>query len=108
MRPWLHNDYPASLTHMNDFFISYNKADKAMAIAIRAWLEEAGYSTISQAADFHAGSNFVIEMDKAIKDSRKTLALLSADYLDAPFPQSEWAAAFAKDPTGEDRTLIAS
>jgi len=89
-----------------DFFISYNKADVHWAAGIGDWLDQAGYSTILQAQDFVAGSNFVSEMHKAVQQGKRTLAVLSPDYLGARFPEAEWTAAFAKDPTGENRTLI--
>jgi tetratricopeptide (TPR) repeat protein len=88
------------------FFISYNKADRAWAEWIAWVLEEAGYSTVIQAWDFGPGSNFVLEMDKAEKEAERTMALPSPDYLASVFTQSEWAAAFAKDPTGEKRTVV--
>lgn len=91
---------------MRDYFISYNRADRAIAIAIRAWIEDRGHTVVMQAGDFGAGSNFVLEMDSALKAAKRTIAVLSPDYLTAPFPQSEWAAAFAKDPVGEQRSLI--
>src|ERR1022692_1848443 len=34
------------------------------------------------------------------------IAVLSPDYLAAAFTQPEWASAFAKDPTGQDRKLV--
>ncbi len=89
-----------------DFFISYNKADRAWAEWIAWHLEEAGYTTVLQARDFRPGSNFVLEMDEAAKRAKRTVAVLSADYLDAVFTQPEWAAALAQDPTGEKRTLM--
>jgi len=89
-----------------DFFISYNKADVHWAMGIGDWLDQSGFSTILQAQDFVAGSNFVSEMHKAVQQGKRTLAVLSPDYLGAKFPEAEWAAAFAKDPTGENRTLI--
>lgn len=89
-----------------DFFISYNKADVHWSMGIGDWLDRAGFSTILQAQDFVAGSNFVSEMHKAVQQGKRTLAVLSPDYLGAKFPEAEWAAAFAKDPTGENRTLI--
>jgi len=89
-----------------DFFLSYNKADVHWAMGIGDWLDQAGYSTILQVQNFVAGSNFVSEMHKAVQQGKRTLAVLSPDYLGAKFPEAEWAAAFAKDPTGENRTLI--
>ncbi len=89
-----------------DFFISYNRADQGWAEWIAWQLEDAGYTTKIQAWDFRAGGNFVVEMDDAVKTSRRTIAVLSQDYLAAKFTQPEWAAAFARNPTGETRLLV--
>jgi len=89
-----------------DFFISYNSADKSWAEWTAWTLEEAGYSTILQAWDFRPGSNFVLEMHQAATEAERTIAILSPAYLDADYPQPEWAAAFAQDPTGENGTLL--
>ncbi len=91
---------------MQDFFISYNRADKGWAEWIAWQLEDAGYSTLIQAWDFRPGSNFVLEMQKAATDAQRTIAVLSPDYLTSLFAQPEWAAAFAQDPTGAKRTLL--
>ncbi|MEA2045650.1 MAG: FxSxx-COOH system tetratricopeptide repeat protein [Euryarchaeota archaeon] len=91
---------------MKDFFISYNSADKNWAEWIAWQLEETGYTTILQAWDFRPGYNFVLEMDKASKEAKRTIAVLSLDYLNALYTKPEWAAAFAEDPTGEDGTLL--
>jgi hypothetical protein len=91
---------------MKDFFISYNKADRSWAEWIAWTLEEAGYTVVVQAWDFRPGSNFVLEMERATDDAERTIAVLSEDYLNAAFTQSEWAAAFAQDPQGQERSLI--
>lgn len=91
---------------MKDFFISYNSADRFYAAGIRAWLENAGHSVIMQQGDFHAGSNFVLEMDEATKSANRMIAVLSPDYLLSQFAAPEWAAMFAKDPTGKERRLV--
>src|SRR5713101_4089153 len=87
-----------------DFFVSYNRADRAWAEWIAWQLEEAGYTTIVQAWDFRPGSNFVLDMQHAAVEGARTIAVLSPDYLAALFTQPEWAAAFAQDPTGEKGT----
>lgn len=89
-----------------DFFISYNKADRDIAVWIAQQLESAGYSTIIQAEDMPPGSNFVLEMHQAASDAARTIAVLSPDFLQSQFTQPEWAAAFAKDPTSANRTLL--
>ena len=66
---------------MADFFISYNKADKAWAEWIACQLEEAEYTTVLQAWDFTPGNNFVLKMHKAAMEAERTIAALSPDYL---------------------------
>lgn len=95
-----------SVEPQKDFFISYNKADKAWAEWIAWQLEAEGFSVIIQAWDFLPGSNFVLDMHKAAEQARRTIAVLSQDYLDAVYTQPEWAAAFVQDPEGIKGTLI--
>jgi tetratricopeptide (TPR) repeat protein len=87
-------------------FVSYNQADRAWAEWIAWTLEENGYKAVIQAWDIRTGSNFVLEMQKAAAETDKTLLVLSGSYLRSDFTQPEWAAAFARDPTGRDRKLI--
>ncbi len=89
-----------------DFFISYTQTDRGWAEWIAWQLEAANYSTFIEEWDFRAGGNFVVEMDRAAKTTRRTIAVLSPDYLAANFTQAEWAAAFARDPTGAQRVLL--
>lgn len=91
---------------MADFFVSYNKANRDWAVWIAWQLEAAGYETIVQAWDFRPGCNWVLEMQNASVSSDRTIAVLSPDYIGAQFTQPEWAAAFAQDPQGWQRTLI--
>lgn len=91
---------------MKDFFISYNRHDRAIAEWIAWILEESGATVVIQAWDFGAGGNFVLEMQKAAAEAERTIAVLSENALNAGFVQAEWAAAFAQDPTGDARSLI--
>ena len=45
-------------------------------------------------------------MQKAATDTHKTIAVLSDNYLDAEYTHPEWAAAFARDPQGQQQPLI--
>ncbi|HVR97896.1 MAG TPA: TIR domain-containing protein [Thermoanaerobaculia bacterium] len=81
---------------MTDFFISYTQADRAWAEWIAWVLEAEGFKTKIQAWDFGAGSNFIVEMDKASKTAGRTIAVLSPEYLDSHFGQMEWTAALAQ------------
>ena len=92
---------------MKDFFVSFNKNDRAWAGWIAWTLEEAGKSVVYQPWDFLPGNNFVLKMQEAASGTRKTVIVLSDNYLNATFTQPEWAAAFAEDPKGEQRKLVA-
>ena len=87
-----------------DFFISFNKSDRPWATWIAWMLEENGYSVFFQDWDF--GGNFVLEMDRAHTSSRRTIAVLSPDYLRSRFAAAEWAARFAEDADSEHDLLI--
>ena len=91
---------------MKYFFISYTSADKVKAEWIAWVLEEAGYKIFIEAWDFGPGHNFVMAMQKGATKAKRTILVLSPDYLAADFTLPEWAAAFAQDPTGEQRLLI--
>jgi TIR domain/Putative transposase len=101
---------PRTLTMPNEriknFFISYNRADRSWAEWVAWHLEEAGYTTVLQAWDFRPGSNFAVDMQRATSVAERTIAILSPDYLASSFTQPEWAAAFARDPTGENGLLL--
>src|SRR3954451_836735 len=87
-----------------DFFVSFNKADRAWATWIAWTLEDAGYKVLFQDWDFTG--NFVLKMHDAIKRSRRTVVVLSPDYLTALYPAPEWAAAFGRDPTSAHDLLV--
>ena len=89
-----------------DFFISYTQTDRGAAEWIAWQLEAAGYSVVLQAWDFQQGQNFVLAMDRASQEAGRTLVLLSPDFLASRFTAPEWAAAFAKDPTGQRGLLL--
>lgn len=89
-----------------DFLISYVADDLNWAEWIASIVEENGYDVIMQAWDFKAGNNYVIEMHKATKLAKRTIAVLSPNYMKVQFTKPEWAAAFEQDPTGELGKLI--
>ena len=91
---------------MKDFFISYNSADEGWAKWIAGQLEEAKYTTNLQVWDFRPAHNFVLEMDRASRETERTILVLSPDFLRSSFTPSEWAVAFKKDPTGEKGLIV--
>jgi TIR domain len=89
---------------VKDFFISYNKHDLGWAEWIAWTLEENKFSVVIQAWDFVG--NWIMQMDHAMRETERTVAVVSRHYLQAEFTQSEWANAFVKDPTGSKDLLI--
>ena len=89
-----------------DFFVSYTQADRAWAEWIGWQLQQAGYIVTLQAWDFLPGTDWVHEMHTAVQRAEHTLAVLSPAYLESSFGEAEWRAAFAADPSGEDRLDI--
>lgn len=93
---WAGRDQPPQLAGVAaDFFISYVAADRAWAEWIAWQLEEAGYAARVQAWDFLPGSNFVGEMEQALRSAQQTIAILSESYIRSPFAAREWQAALA-------------
>jgi TIR domain len=89
-----------------DFFISYTSADEDWAEWIAWQLESAGYTTLIQAWDFRPGMNFVSEMQKGATECRRTIIVLSPQFINSKFTEAEWTSVFAKDPNGELGLLI--
>ena len=79
-----------------DFFISYNSADRMWAEWIAWHLEEAGYTVEIQTWDSEFGKNFIKWMNEALKNSKRTIAVLSKAYFTGQFSEDEWTAAFRK------------
>ena len=96
----------AKTSEQKDFFISYNRTDKDWAEWLAWQLEGAGYSTIIQSWDFKPGGNFVLDMQKAAVNCKRTLAVLSPNYLSSNFTAPEWAAAFVLDSTSQNQKLL--
>jgi tetratricopeptide (TPR) repeat protein len=89
-----------------DFFISYTGVDVKWARWLAQQLEAAGYTTIYQERDFHAGGNFIVQMHRALQSTRRTIAVLTPEYLRSRFTLPEWAEALRRDPTGEYALLV--
>ena len=78
---------------MAKFFISYTGNDLEWARWIDRVLTGAQHETIVQFADFGIGSNFVVEMDKALRECDKVVLLLSEDSLNSDWVREEWTSA---------------
>jgi hypothetical protein len=89
-----------------DFFISYTAADRAWAEWIAWQLEAGGFTTVLQAWDFRPGTDFVHQMQQAVQQADRTIAVLSPTYFGSQLGEAEWRVAFAKDPSGQHGLLL--
>jgi hypothetical protein len=89
-----------------EFFISYTAADRAWAEWIAWQLEAAGSTTVLQAWDFQPGDDFVHQMQQAVQQADRTIAVVSSAYFGSRFGEAEWRVAFGRDPTGESGVLV--
>jgi hypothetical protein len=89
-----------------DFFVSYTSADRAWGEWIAWQLEAAGFTTLLQAWDFRPGTDFVHQMQQAVQQADRTIAVISRAYFRSRFGEAEWRVAFRRDPTGESGVLV--
>lgn len=94
------------LDRVRDFFVSYTEVNEPWAEWIAAELERAGYTTVVQAWDSRPGGDFVQMMHDGVSGAARTVAVLSPAYFASRFGESEWRAAFVKDPSGEQGVLV--
>lgn len=89
-----------------DVFVSYNKADRGWAEWIAWQLEDHGWRVLIQAWDFVPGGNWANKMQEGVRRAKRTLAVLSPDYLKSVYGTAEWEVAWADDPLGQQRKLL--
>lgn len=89
-----------------DFFVSYAAEDREWAMWIAATLEAAGYSVTLQDWDFRPGADWVHEMNRAVLGARRTIAVLSRNYMKSLHGEAEWRVAYEADPSGELGALV--
>lgn len=78
-----------------DFFISYSGKDKNVVAWINQTLEEAGFTTVLQMRDFATGTDFVANINDALKNSERVIAVISSNYLNSNYTAAEFNAALA-------------
>ncbi len=74
---------------MAEFFVSYNKADAAVALQIAQAFRDAGISVHCAETDLGIGDDIDQWMMQAIEDSDRCLALFSPEYVDPAAQYSE-------------------
>lgn len=90
-----------------DVFVSYTKTDRGWAEWIAWQLEGAGWQVLIQAWDIVPGRNWVHSMQEGVRRATRTLAVMSSDYLTSVYGTAEWEVAWAADPLGLQRKLLA-
>ncbi len=90
-----------------DFFICYTPTDRQWAEWI-GWVLEVngGYRALLQDWNFTPGSNWIEEMTAGIRDTTRTIAILSDAYLASQYGNPEWVAAWAMEPVGIKHKLV--
>src|SRR5260370_36685309 len=90
---------------LKDFLISYSSADRLWAEWIAWQLEQEGYSVVLQTWDFRPGQDFVQSLQDAVRETGRTIAVLSPDYLKGLEKHSYRTALSGPVPSGahEDR-----
>jgi hypothetical protein len=89
-----------------DFLVSVADEDGAWGEWLAWELEGRGHQVHLQAWDVVAGHHQVNRLHEAVSHARRTLVVLTEDYLRAPRMQAEWTAAWEEDPAGMNRRLI--
>jgi hypothetical protein len=74
-----------------DVFVSYRHvaADRAFATDLVSTLEGDGYRVAIDERDFPANASFLLEMERCIRESRFTVAVISPRYLESGATQEE-------------------
>ncbi|WP_198953315.1 FxSxx-COOH system tetratricopeptide repeat protein [Kitasatospora sp. CB01950] len=87
-----------------DLYLSYVPEDRAWADWVSALLADAGYRVVPR--DVGAGANPREATGRGIDSAYRTVALLSAAYLQSPQAQALWDRTVLADPAGARRQLI--
>ena len=94
-----------SFNNTRDFFVSFNRADRAWAKWIAYVAEEHGYTVYFQDWDFRG--NFIEHMDRAHRACPRTIAILSDHYFGSEFTLGEWTARYAQAPAAREDRIVA-
>jgi tetratricopeptide (TPR) repeat protein len=90
-----------------DVFISYSHKDETWVTqTLLPRLEKAGLRVCIDYRDFRPGAPSVKEMKRAVSESRKTLLILTPDYLASGWTEFEVTLAQTLDPANRDLRLI--
>ena len=90
-----------------DVFISYSSKDRPwVANTLLPALEDHGLSVCIDFRDFKAGATSISEVEHAVQSSRKTLLILTPEYLKSSWTEVERSMLLTLDPPNLERRLI--
>jgi hypothetical protein len=89
-----------------DFLVSAAEKDSDWGQWCAWLLEQQGFQVHLDTWDVVAGDHLVGRLHEAVSHSKRTLVILSENYLASAKVQAEWHAAWLADPTGLKRRLI--
>jgi hypothetical protein len=93
------------MANVKDFFISYTGTDVAWAEWVAQTLEDAGYTTVLQTWELRPGQSFIPQMNQALAEADRVLAVLSPAYFASEYTRDEWTAALVSARGERDRLL---
>ena len=90
-----------------DVFISYSHKDKEWVRNILLPnLEEKGIKVIIDFRDFEIGAPSITEMERALRESKKTILVLTNSYINSAWGEFESILVGTLDPAGRNRRLV--
>jgi hypothetical protein len=96
---------PARYTY--DVFISYSHTDKDWVQGqLLPWLEKAGLKVIIDSRDFEVGVASIVNMERAVDNSRHTLVVLTPAWVNSAWTEFESLLISTADPTGRSRRIL--
>lgn len=96
-----------STEYKYDAFISYSHGDQDwVRDTLLPTLEQNGINAIIDYRDFEAGAPSITEMERAVKESRKTILVLTPNYIKSSWSEFELALAGTLDPAGRERRIL--
>ena len=100
-------DTAASNPYEYDVFISYSTADKAWVRGeLSTRLKKAGLKVCIDYEDFRAGAPAIKEIERAATTSRKTLLVLTPNYLESVWTEFERYLLQTQDPNNRELRLL--
>jgi hypothetical protein len=97
----------SSPTYHYDAFISYSHKDKSwVRDVLLPILVKNGIKVIIDYRDFELGAPSVTEMERAVKNSWKTILVLTPNYIDSAWSEFESIMIATLDPAGRERRIL--